>query len=156
MSARLFSRKNLLPSNNRKNTVIIAQIFLLRNRGRFLIPAVAWLITCTILLTLPASAFPSDNWYTKIPMWDKWIHIGLFCILSFLVCWGIFKIGISDYNLKKKFIQAAICCVIYGIFMELIQRYFIPNRSFDSGDVIADGVGSLGGMLYSIRKYIKK
>jgi VanZ family protein len=128
----------------------------LKNRGRFLIPAIAWLITCTILLTLPASAFPSDNWYTKIPMWDKWIHIGLFSILSFLFCWGIFKVGMPGHNLKKNFIQTAICCLLYGILMELVQRYFIPNRSFDNGDIIADGVGSMAGVIYSLKRYVKK
>jgi len=128
----------------------------LKKGVRFLIPAFVWLITCTILLTLPASAFPSDNWYTKIPMWDKWIHIGLFSILSFLFCWGILKIGVREYNLKKNFIQTAICCLLYGILMELVQRYFIPNRSFDSGDILADGVGSAAGLIYSLKRYIKK
>ena len=153
---KLFSLKKFIGFKQQENTVIIAQIILLKNRVRFLVPAIVWLITCTILLTLPASAFPSDKWYTKIPMWDKWIHIGLFCILTFLFCWGIFKSGIPVFNLKKKFIQTAICCLLYGILMELIQRYFIPNRSFDPGDVIADGVGSLGGLFYSFRRFIKK
>jgi VanZ family protein len=40
--------------------------------------------------------------------------------------------------------------------MEFVQHYFIPNRSFDLGDIIADGAGSgLGGFL-SVRLYIKK
>jgi len=89
-------------------------------------------------------------------MWDKWIHIGLFSILSFLFCWGIFKIEVPDYSLKKNFIQTAICCLLYGIVMELIQRYFIPNRSFDNGDIIADGVGSAAGLFYSLRRFVKK
>jgi VanZ family protein len=121
-----------------------------------LIPAVAWLIICTILLTLPASAFPSEKWYMKIPMFDKWVHIGIFCILSFLFCWGLFKIGIFTDSLKRNFVQTGISCLLYGIVMELVQRYFIPNRSFDPGDVIADGVGSLAGVLYSFKAYIKK
>ncbi|HZI52910.1 MAG TPA: VanZ family protein [Chitinophagaceae bacterium] len=128
----------------------------MKNRNRFLIPAVAWLITCTIMLTLPASAFPSEKWYMKIPMFDKWAHIGIFCILSFLFCWGIFKSGIFTDSLKRNFVQIGISCLLYGIVMELIQRYFIPNRSFDTGDVIADGVGSLAGVFYSFKAYIKK
>ncbi len=89
-------------------------------------------------------------------MWDKWIHIGLFSILSFLFCWGIFEIGTSANNLKKNFIQIAVCCLLYGILMELVQRYFIANRSFDNGDVIADGVGSALGLIYSLRRFVKK
>ncbi len=40
--------------------------------------------------------------------------------------------------------------------MEFIQKYFIPNRSFDIGDIIADGIGSAAGLLISLRMYIKK
>ena len=40
--------------------------------------------------------------------------------------------------------------------IEFIQRNFIPNRSFDMGDVVADGVGALVGVFYSIKRYIKK
>jgi len=134
----------------------LQQIFYLKNQNRFLFPALAWLIICTILLTLPASAFPSDKWYTKIPLFDKWAHIGIFSILSFLFCWGIFKKGNSTDSRKKNFIQTGILCLLYGIIMELVQRYLIPNRSFDAGDIIADGVGTFAGVIYSIKRYIKK
>jgi VanZ family protein len=40
--------------------------------------------------------------------------------------------------------------------MEFVQRYFIPNRTFDLGDIAADGIGSFGGMLWSYFRYIKK
>jgi len=89
-------------------------------------------------------------------MFDKWVHIGIFYILSFLFCWGISKRGISAYALKRSFIQTGISCLLYGIVMELVQRYFIPNRYFDPGDVIANGVGCFAGVFYSFKMYIKK
>ena len=92
----------------------------------------------------------------KIPMWDKWAHIGIFCVLTFLFCWGIFRRGSSVNDLKKKFIQIAVSCLLYGILIELFQRYFIANRQFDAGDVIANGVGSAAGAFYSFRRYVKK
>ncbi len=39
--------------------------------------------------------------------------------------------------------------------MELVQKYFIPNRSFDLKDILADGLGCVIGLLISGR-YIKK
>jgi hypothetical protein len=39
--------------------------------------------------------------------------------------------------------------------MELIQKYFIPNRSFDLKDILADGLGCGIGLLIS-GWYIKK
>jgi VanZ family protein len=134
----------------------LQQIFFLKKQNRFLIPAIAWIIVCTILLTLPASAFPSDTWYSKIPMFDKWVHIGLFSILAFLFCWGIFKKEIIESKWRNQFIYTGIICLLYGIAMEFVQRYFIPNRSFDIGDIVADGVGAFGGVFFSIWRYIKK
>ena len=52
--------------------------------------------------------------------------------------------------------MTGIICLCYGIMIEYIQRYFIPNRSFDVGDIIADGVGSLAGVIFSFKRYIKK
>ena len=54
------------------------------------------------------------------------------------------------------FIQIAFYFLLYGIAMEFIQKYFIPNRSFDVVDILADGVGSATGLLISLRLYIKK
>jgi len=39
--------------------------------------------------------------------------------------------------------------------MEVVQKYFIPNRSFDVKDIIADGFGCAIGLLISSRA-IKK
>jgi VanZ family protein len=89
-------------------------------------------------------------------MFDKWVHIGLIAIMSLLFCWGIYKREYDDEKKRRDFILTGIICLGYGIMIEFIQRYFIPNRSFDMGDIVADGAGSLAGVIYSIRKYIKK
>jgi len=50
----------------------------------------------------------------------------------------------------------------YGIVMEIVQHYFIPFRSFDIGDMIADSIGAIAGYFISVRgiknieRYIKK
>jgi VanZ family protein len=107
-------------------------------------------------MTLPASAFPREKWYTQIPMFDKWVHLGLFSVMTVLLCWGLYKEKKKPGNLKQLFIRMGVFCLIYGIAMEFVQRYFIPNRSFDIGDIIADGVGSAAGVIYSIKMYLKK
>ena len=43
--------------------------------------------------------------------------------------------------------------VVYGIAMEIVQKYFIPFRSFDIGDIIADAIGCVVGYLISIKKF---
>jgi len=42
---------------------------------------------------------------------------------------------------------------LYGILMELVQKYFIPFRSFDLGDILADGIGCFAGYLFAMKKF---
>ena len=114
-------------------------------------PAALWFIISTVLLTLPGSALPKEDWLSKIWI-DKWVHIGLFSIMVFLCCWASHK----KEKTKTKFLWWAIAAIAYGVAMEFVQKYFIPNRSFDIGDIMADTVGSLLGLMYSTRRYIKK
>lgn len=87
---------------------------------------------------------------------DKWIHIFLFGVMAFLACWAIFKTNKKTAKHRSYFIVAGLLCIAYGVIMEYVQKYYVPNRSFDVGDIIADAVGSILGTVYSIRKYIKK
>ena len=133
------------------------QIFFLKNQNRFILPAIGWLVFTTILLTLPVSAFPRERWFINIPMLDKWVHIGLFIIMAVLLCWGFYKKKTNfSGTVRQRFITIGICCLVYGVIMEFVQKYFVPNRSFDPGDIIADGAGAAIGVLYSIKRYIKK
>ena len=46
--------------------------------------------------------------------------------------------------------------VLYGIIMEFVQKYFVPGRSCDVKDMLADAAGCGVGLVYSISRYIKK
>ena len=124
--------------------------------------ALLCLIISAVLLTLPGSVLPKEDWLDKIWL-DKWIHILLFFVLVIAWCqFGLEKVlQRSSYgqknNLRKKlFLWIAIIALLYGIGMEFVQKYFIKNRSFDIVDVVADGVGCGIGLIYSLRRYIKK
>nr|WP_255724059.1 VanZ family protein [Terrimonas ginsenosidimutans] len=88
---------------------------------------------------------------------DKWVHIFLFGMMAVALCWAIYK---NNHTRKTNnaiyFIIAGVICLIYGIAMEFVQKNYIPNRSFDTGDIIADAVGSLIGTGFSYYRYIKK
>jgi VanZ family protein len=59
-------------------------------------------------------------------------------------------------GLKKIFIWIGLIGIAYGIGIEFVQKYFIPNRSFELGDIAADTTGCVLGVIFSIRRYIKK
>ena len=108
-----------------------------------------YFITMCILFTLPGSAFPQSGWMGKV-FFDKWVHIGLFSLFTFLICWAM------QISLKRGLITAFLAAVTYGILVEVVQDQFIPNRSFDLGDSAADIVCSFIGIWFWNLRYIKK
>jgi len=45
--------------------------------------------------------------------------------------------------------------IVYGTIMEFVQKYWIPNRSFEILDIAADSVGCLLAYLYSRRRFLQ-
>jgi VanZ family protein len=114
--------------------------------------AITWLLVVTILLCIPGTKLPKIKWDDKIWL-DKWIHILLFLILVLVWCLAYSK---SVFNNRSIYTRITILSVIYGIAMEIVQHYFIPFRSLDPGDMIADGLGSIIGYFISIKRFAKK
>jgi len=87
---------------------------------------------------------------------DKMIHIGMFSILTYLLNWGLYRYKKPEKTKVAYFVAAAVSALAYGIMMEYVQRDYIVNRSFDGGDIIADGIGSALGLTVSWYRLIKK
>lgn len=117
------------------------------SRGPRLLIAIIYFIFICFLFVLPGSAFPSENWMSKI-YFDKWVHIGIF--FFFMIIWG-WALSLT----KKGMWWLLAIAIIYGILVEVAQDTLVPNRSFDLGDWIADIGGSLVG-LFAWHRYIKK
>lgn len=110
-------------------------------------PAFIWLFITTVLLCLPGQKFPSFDFFDVIHF-DKFIHLIIFFTLSTL-----FLLPSSNKNYKLLIITLLSC--LYGILMEFVQKYYIPNRSFDEWDIVADIVGSFLALIL-VLKYIQK
>ncbi|MGJ7030732.1 VanZ family protein [Niabella hirudinis] len=122
--------------------------------GLLFITALAYFILTIVLLTLPGSAFPKEDIFDQI-YFDKWVHIGLFSLLVLL--WNLWFAKKMQLQNKptRIFIIVSLLALGYGIIMEFVQKWYIPNRSFDLGDIIADGVGAVIGLLASHYLYKK-
>ncbi len=77
------------------------------------------------------------------------VHIILFGPFVYLWC---LHLSTTAKPLKKRaflfFCLFLIACV-YGIGMEFVQKYFIPHRDFEEGDIIADLIGASLGYGFS-------
>jgi VanZ family protein len=127
----------------------------LRNFKPSLIPGVIWLIISTVLFCLPGSAFPKETWLEKI-WFDKWVHIGIFLVMVFIWSWAFTKKEFQFSRLKMIFLFVTLIALLYGVGMEYIQEYLIPNRDFDLGDIAADAIGCVIGYILSGFRFIKK
>lgn len=126
--------------------------------NKYFLPALFWIALSTFLLVLPGAEFPKQNWTDYIPLFDKWVHVGMFAIMVWLLCYGHYKSRLADGKAAalRFFIYAGILCSLYGVLMEFVQKELVPNRSFDVGDIVADFVGCISGYFYSWYRYIKK
>ena len=80
--------------------------------------------------------------------------MGMFGLMVLVISWAIYKW--KKVISKKTILYIMLACIAYGIGMEFVQKYWVINRSFDMGDIAADTVGSIIGMIVSMRLYGKK
>jgi VanZ family protein len=114
--------------------------------------AVIWLLLVTSLLCIPGSKLPKITWQDKIWL-DKWVHIFLFMILVILWSMAYSHKKNTEGGGRKIFFKIMVVVCLYGIAMEIVQKYFIPFRSFDLGDIIADGIGCVAGYFFAIKRF---
>jgi VanZ family protein len=108
----------------------------------FILPVI-WAIVIYVLLTMPNNDIPKLGFLDAIHF-DKWVHAGLFAMLTFLFCWPFRKLYPAQHNL---FVSIAVLALLYGITMEYVQKYFTTDRDYDINDMFADGFGCLVGYI---------
>lgn len=108
----------------------------------------AWFLLMNILFFLPGSALPKEHWLANMHI-DKWVHVGLFAMLIFLVC------SAFNFLLSKRLWMVLVAAIVYGFLVEVVQKLWVPNRSFDMYDVLADTVGSVLGLFVWLRVHKK-
>ena len=119
------------------------------------IPGIAWFFLVLILLCLPGYDLPkADDWMSAI-YFDKWVHTGLFSVMTFLFIMPLKNVDIPLAKKKSTALKICIALSIWGLTTEFIQKYFIAGRSFDLWDWGADSVGVLFALIICSRLYLR-
>ncbi len=118
------------------------------------VPAILWFIITIILLTLPGNDLPHSTLF-DLPYFDKYIHLVMFFLLTILFCYPFSMAGTKRLNITAVFVKIAFFVILYGIIMEVVQKFLISGRTFDVIDILFDALGSLSGLL-AIRQYAFK
>lgn len=118
------------------------------------IPAIVWFTISLWLFTLPGSALPKLDLFNKF-QGDKLVHAVIFFILGIAFMYPLQSLK----NRKNKFIlfiTLTTLFIAYGIAIEFIQDLYIPFRSFDVGDILADIFGSICALWFGVKYWAKK
>ena len=108
-----------------------------------LIVAIIWLLLIVIAMLSPGNSFPEVDVFS---FQDKVIHLICFGGLSYLWCGvGVNPKQKNIYS-KRIWINFLIFGVATGVILEYLQLY-IPYRSFDYMDLIANNIGGVLGLL---------
>lgn len=90
----------------------------------------------------PGSQLPKSNLFGII-YFDKLVHVGCFTLLVWLFYYPFAKSGQSQTAKNHYLIKLTLSAIVWGLLTELIQRYFVPGRSFDLMDFVADTIGAI-------------
>lgn len=101
----------------------------------------SWTLIIFILLAMPGSVIPKEKTFS-IPQFDKFIHMVLFGGFVFLWSFYFSTKKLASKKLTRLFFFIFIIACSYGTGMEYVQKYFIPGRDYDQGDIIADMMGA--------------
>jgi VanZ family protein len=118
------------------------------------LPGISWFVLSVILLSLPGDDLPHNDFF-NIPFFDKYVHLGMFFILTTLLSYPFIDREKNEATTKKWLNNLLLAAILYGIIMEFVQKYLVYGRSFDVGDIFFDVIGSLIGYIF-IRKYYAK
>ena len=99
-----------------------------------------------ILLSMPSSGEPGIGWLSyllELPYADKIIHVGLFGSLALSLFFHFEQYSNVSFRSTRAKALSLILCIVFGIGMEFYQKYFVPSRGFELGDMLADAIGAL-------------
>ena len=99
-----------------------------------------------ILLSMPGSEIQGTSWISIIlhlPFADKIIHMGLFGSLALSLFSHFEQYSNISFRSTRTKALSLILCILFGIGMEFYQKYFVPSRGFEVGDMLADATGAL-------------
>jgi len=86
----------------------------------------------------------SDNRLPVVGL-DKLIHFAIFSFLAITANW---RFG--------RFVPIAVALMLYAVFSEVIQHFWIPGREFDLIDIAADCAGAFGLLAFQASNRIKQ
>lgn len=110
--------------------------------------AVIFQVGVTVMMLISSSGLPG----VEIPFFDKIAHMGVYAVSLLLWVFVFFKSVLKKNTLVSRVFGVLL---LYGMVIEVVQGKWIPDRSFDLWDVMANILGMTIGILvfYILRPF---
>jgi len=115
------------------------------NSFKTLVWVISEFVLIFILLSMPMNSQGTGMVYffLSLPFADKIIHVGLFGSLALSLFFHLEQYSNISFRSTRTKALSLILCIVFGIGMEFYQKYFVPSRGFEVGDMLADATGAL-------------
>ena len=112
------------------------------------LPGIIWFFIIIVLLLLPSRDIPSTGgWFKDLPV-DKFVHFGIFGLLTFLFLRPAAFLNLSKRKSEIYLAFVVISSIIWGIITEYLQEIFTTDRAFDLLDWAADSLGIIVAYIF--------
>jgi VanZ family protein len=103
--------------------------------------AILWGLIILVLCAIPGRDLPHVS-LLEIISFDKWVHAGMFYVLTSLMILGFTKATAPSLIRPRPVLYAFILCTVYGGLLEVMQGTLFEDRSADVYDFIANTFGA--------------
>lgn len=110
----------------------------------FSLPPLAWMLLILILIGLPGYRFPNNELLST----DKFIHFGLFAVLSLLWMQAFHKQNAIPMLRFDAGYYVLLIGILFSGITEILQGIVFIQRSADIMDYLSNCAGVLGGWLF--------
>ncbi len=114
------------------------------------LPGIAWFFVVMVITFLPGENVPGNSLLERL-YFDKWVHAGIFGLMVILFIRPLVVSSLTESQKVRYFFRIALAVSLWGLATEFIQKHFIPGRSFDIWDFVADSIGC--GLAYLFSKH---
>ena len=111
-----------------------------KTRGSFTanqLPAILWAVLIFVSSSIPSALIPS----LKVTDIDKLLHFGVYFLLSFFTYRALRNQTRIPVLARRALLWTVLLIILYGATDE-IHQYFVPGRSADVLDLVADTLGA--------------
>ena len=107
---------------------------------------IVWTLLILMLCLMPGDNLPSTS-FLSFKGVDKLLHFTLYFVLLIFVGKGLVNYFDSSYSNNRIIVIAFLYCLFLGVGIEFLQSIFVPGRSGDFFDVLANATGASVGVV---------